>query len=82
MRRKAFMLFELGIRPVEAARMLDLKLPTSFRYFQQWKHLPLLFATKYRLARTLFHKLNADNRRIIARVLAAELSTSEEEVLA
>lgn len=76
------MLFDLGIRPVEAAQMLDLRLPTSFRYFQQWKRLPLLFTVRYKLARAMFRNLATDNRRVIARVLAAELGTSEEGVLA
>ena len=37
---------------------------------------------KYRFTRTLFRRIGTDGRRTIANVLAAELGTSEEEVLA
>lgn len=81
-RERALVLFDLGLRPAEVARMLSLRATTSFRYFQQWKRLPPLFTVKYRLARTLFRRIGSDGRNTIATVLAAELGTSGEEVLA
>lgn len=81
-RERALMLFNLVLRPAEVARMLSLRATTSFRYFQQWKRLPPLFTVKYRFTRTLFRRIGTDGRRTIATVLAAELGTSEEEVLA
>lgn len=82
MRQQAFMAFELGMRPTEVARMIKLSRATAFRYFQQWKNLPPFLETKYRLARRCFRKLNDNERRKIAKVLAHELGTSEEEVSA
>jgi len=82
MRQQAFMAFDLGIRPTDVARMIKLSQTTAFRYFQQWKKMPLLFKAKYKLARRYFRKLGYNDHRAIARILADELSTSEEEVLA
>jgi hypothetical protein len=36
-KRKAFALFEEGMRPAEASNMLSLKKRTVYRYFQYWK---------------------------------------------
>jgi len=82
MRQQAFMAFDLGMRPSEVTTMLGIKDSTAYRYFQQWKKLPRLSSTKYKLARIFFRKLDQDDRRAIARILASQLRTSEEEVLA
>ena len=82
MRQQAFMAFDMGIRPSSVSRMMGLSPATAFRYFQQWKKLPPLFKLKYHLVKRYFRQLSQNDRRIIARALALELSTSEEAVLA
>lgn len=82
MRQQAFMLFDLGMRPTDVTEIIDLSQTTAFRYFEQWKKMPPLFEAKYRLARRCFRKLNHKDRRKIAKILAQELGTSEEEVSA
>ena len=81
-RQRAFMLFDLRVRPAAAAPMVGLSKVTAFRYFQQWKRLPPLFEIKYKLAKKCFRKLNQSERRIIAKFLASELCTTEAEILA
>ena len=76
------MAFDLGMRPTEVARMIKLSRTTAFRYYQQWKKPPPFLETKYKLTRRCFRKLNDNERRKIAKVLAHELGTSEEEVSA
>lgn len=71
------------MRPAEIAhQMMNFRLSTCFRYFQQWKRLPPRFLVKYKVAKTLFRKLGAENRPIIAKVLAAKLGAPAWEVLA
>ena len=82
MRQQAFMFFDLGIRPAEVTTRLAIKDTTAYRYFQQWKKLPRLSSIKYKLARRYFRKLDQDDRRALARILASRLRTSEEQVLA
>lgn len=82
MRQQTFMVFDLGMRPSEVTTMLGIKDSTAYRYFQQWKKLPRLSSIKYKLARRFFRKLDQDDRRAFTRILASQLRTSEEEVLA
>ena len=82
MRQQAFMAFDVGMRPADVAKMITLSQATASRYFQQWKKLPPLFKQKYQLLKRYFRQLSQNDRTIIARALALELSTSEEEVLA
>lgn len=81
-RQQAFMLFDMGMRPADAAPMVGLGKATAFRYFQQWKKLPPLFEVKYKLARWCFRKLDRNERRIIAHALANELGTTEVDISA
>jgi len=76
------MAFDLGMRPTDVARVIKLSQTTAFRYFQQWKKMPPLFKAKYKLAKRYSRKLGYNERRAIAKLLADELTTSEEEVLA
>ena len=80
-RQQAFFGFDIGMKPSDAISILGIKDSTAYRYFQQWKKLPPLFTAKYKLARQLFRKLTQDDRSALARVLASQLRTSEEEVL-
>ena len=80
MRQQAFMLFDLGMRATDVTEIIDLSQTTAFRYYQQWKKLPSFLETKYKVARRCFRKLNDKERRKIAKVLAHELGTSQEEV--
>lgn len=82
MRQWAFMIFDLSMRPTDVAQILKMSQTTAFRYFQQWKKRPPFFKPKYKLARRCFRKLSDNERRKIAKVLAHELGTSEEEVSA
>jgi len=81
MRQQAFVAFNFGMRPADVARMLELRETTAYRYFQQWKKMPPLFGIKYQLARRCFRKLSHDDHKVIARLLASELGTSEEGIL-
>lgn len=81
MRQQAFVAFNFGMRPADVARMLELRETTAYRYFQQWKKMPPLFGIKYQLARRCFRKLSHDDHRVIARLLASKLGTSEEGIL-
>ena len=80
-RQQAFMVFDLGVRPTDSARIVGLSKATAFRYFQQWKKLPPLFEFKYKLARKCFRKLDRSDRKIITQALASELGTTEAEIL-
>lgn len=82
MRQRAFIAFDLGMRPADVARMIKLSQTTAFRYFQQWKKLPPLFELKYKLARKCFRELGYNDRRIIAQALANELGATEAEISA
>jgi len=82
MRLQVFMAFDLGMRPTDVTRMINLSQTTAFRYFQQWKKMPPLFKAKYKLARKCFHELGYNDRRIIARALANELGTTEAQISA
>ena len=80
-RQTLFFCFEWGFRPAYAARLTNTPLTTAFRYYQQWKKLPLNFFVKYKVARVYYRELGGRDKRKIARVLAEELSTTEHEVL-
>ena len=80
-RQQAFFGFDIGMRPSDMISILGIKDGTAYRYFQQLKKLPPLFTAKYKLARQLFRKLNQDDRSALAKVLASQLRTSDEEVL-
>lgn len=74
------MLFDLGMRPTDVSQMTELNQTTAYRYFQQWKKTPPFFAAKYRLARKYSRQLSPTDWQTIARVLAHQLGTSEQEL--
>ncbi len=82
LRRQAFSYFDLGRRPATVARLLGIKFSTTSRYYQQWKKLPYLFESRYRYARDCYRKLGQRDRGLIAGILADELGTTKQVVLA
>ena len=82
LRQQAFQLFDYGLQPGELTRELAIKTQTAFTYHQQWKRLPPFFGLKYRIARALFRQISDRDRRNIARYLAVELGSTEDQVLA
>lgn len=54
-RQRAFVLFDEGRRPSDVARKEDILPRTAYRYFQQWKKLPLCMELQYRLLKAALH---------------------------
>lgn len=80
MRKKVFLLYDVGKRPSETAEILGIKDTHAYRYYQQWKHLPPLFYPKYREARKLWRKLSQADRTMFVRALALKINASEKEL--
>lgn len=79
-RQKAFLLYDIGKRPSETAKILGIKDTHGYRYYQQWKRLPPMFYPKYREARKFWRKLSQADRSMFVRMLAFTISALEKEV--
>lgn len=82
LRRQAFMLFDMGMRPTDAAHIIGMNRLTAYRYFQQWKRRPRFLEPTYEVARRYFRRLTPGDRRVLAKALALQLGASEDEISA
>ena len=60
LRQRCFELFDEGMRPVEVAKELRMKISTVNKYFQQWKQLGPNFEKQYAYVKGLFTKTAPD----------------------
>lgn len=81
LRQQAFWYYDLGWRPTAVAGFLDAKPATLFRYFQDWKKEPPYLRERCRLARKWYHRLPSREKKLLGRLLATELGTSERAVV-
>ncbi len=79
-RRRAFQLFDQGMRPAAVARLVDVKPKTAFTYFQDWKKQGGNLEGPYKVARTIMRRPGGFSPAVIS-ILAEELGMAEEEVV-
>jgi hypothetical protein len=75
LRTRCFELFDKGERPLEIARILNIKKPTVQRYFRQWKKIDPNFDKQYAYIKEIFKKTAPDrekNVELFAQTLGIE----------
>ena len=79
-RRRAFELFDNGMRPAEVVRRVDISLQTAYRYFHDWKKVGGNLERQYQLARKIVKRPAGFSAKAIS-TLAEALGMAEEEVI-
>ena len=77
-RKRCFELFDLGIRPSEVRKKLNIKFKTACTYYYQWKKQPLGLEMQYPVVRKIL-KNKQGIRPMLMESIARELGVNQEE---
>jgi transposase len=79
-RKRAFKLFDQGMRPAKIANQVGVSKDTAFRYFEDWKKQPCDLDTKYTLVKRFFRN-NPGALERVAQYISEMYGMSVEKVI-
>ena len=79
-RKRAFKLFDQGMRPAQIAGQVGISKETSYRYFEDWKKQPHDFNTNYKLLSRYLHN-NTKHLETFSQSIAEVHGMSVEQVV-